>query len=104
MAAALRVALLAPSADSIVSASIAATTDFRFVSFINDDIAGKTQSDAELLVESLVCERRIAGAEDHIVVVAGFFPNLAETFTQRGISLKTHQLFSGLTQAHSLRP
>ena len=39
----------------------------RFVSFINDDVAGKEQSDVDLLLQSLVCERRIAGAEDHIV-------------------------------------
>src|SRR5687767_8699698 len=38
-----------------------------FVSFINDDIAGKQQSDADLFLQSLVCERRIAGAEDDIV-------------------------------------
>ena len=38
-----------------------------FVSFINNDIAGKQQSDTDLLLQSLVCQRWIAGTEDHIV-------------------------------------
>src|SRR6185295_8438957 len=38
-----------------------------FLGLINDDIAGQKQSDVDLLLQSLVCERWIAGAENHIV-------------------------------------
>src|SRR5687767_1134666 len=39
----------------------------RLVSFINDYIAGKKQSDVDLLLKCLECELRITCAEDHIV-------------------------------------
>ena len=37
------------------------------VSVINDDVAGKEQSDVDLLLQSLICERWITCTEDHIV-------------------------------------